>query len=232
MMGNVIATVVYNAQLSQNRLIRILAKLGSLANPNQQAALTLLTEFAQSKDRGDVQLLATSLEGAIVDDAENAYREGIALLGAGANHDLFAKIAEATPYAVVKRRFALFRDAVRSGQVDSANLTQVFTLSHLWAYLEESAGDRERFGTRFVDFATVLGEACQASPGELVELGGWAGLLLDTSKTFANTYLPPKMPFAMHRRGYPVEEDLVDLRQLLAQSLGDRKQVILPSVVR
>ena len=228
MMGNVIATVVYNAQLDQARLGRIIKTLGSMVEPRQEAARDLLTEFAGSPDMGTTELLAAALASAIGSDNEKAYEEAIALWEADAISEVYAHVASAAQTKGVQRRFHLFYQAARTKSIEGTRLRDVYEVSHLWANLEEAGEGVKRFGSAVEAFMQAVGEACEAGVVQRTTLGNWEGLLLNTSRTFENTHLPDKLCFAFHRRGYPQDEDLQDLRHILAERLEDQKRVVVP----
>jgi starch synthase len=228
MMANVIATVVYNAQLDQARLGRIIKSLGSMVEPRQEAARELLSEFAGSPDLGTIKLLAAALVSAIGSDGERTCEEAIALWKVGAIPEIFTHIADAAHTKGIQRRFQLFYEAARAKGIESTRLGDVYKVSHLWTNLEEASESAEGFESAVEALVQVLGKACEAEVVQRITFGDWRSLLLDTRRTFENTYLPDKLCFAFHRRGYPQDEDLEDLRHILAEHLEDQKRVVLP----
>jgi len=228
-MANIIATVVYNAQLDRVRLGSIAKELGTVDMPLEGAAQKLLIDFARSPDYGILELLASTVSVAIGSNKDRAYKEAIALWQANANPELYFHIADISQEKSIKRCFNLFYQATRAREIEQERLGDVYGISRLWADLEEENKNLGDFGIVVETFIQALGEACKAEVIKQVMLGDWCGLLLNTTRTFENTYLPRKLPFVFHRNGFPQKvDDLEILRRLLVDSLGDQKLVILP----
>jgi starch synthase len=228
MMGNVIATVVYNAQTDRARIESILKNLGSIYKPKPSAAQIILEKFARSLDRGTLELLATILSATIGADKERAYNEAIALLKIAANPELYTYIADASQEDVIQRRFRLFYQVLRTKGFAFEQLGKAFEVSHQWLKLEEESSSSDHFGKAVEAFMQIFKMACKAEIISQNTLDNWWGILLDTSQTFENTYLPAKLAFAFHLNGLPQEQDLEALRNLLAKPFGNQQHVVLP----
>lgn len=98
----------------------------------------------------------------------------------------------------------------------------------LWAKLGEKGETIEDFQAAVEIFMQAFGKACKAGVAEPTSFGGWIRLLLDTSHTFENTFLPDKLPFWFHHSGCPLSDDLEDLHQLVAEHPEDQKRIVLP----
>ena len=228
MMGNVIATVVYNAQLNQASLEGIIKQLGSLARPNEEAARRLLTQFAQSSDRGTIELLAGVLVAAIGSDKDRAYEEALSLLNSEANPELFVSIATQSQTKGVQKRFGLFYQAITDEKISRERYGSVFEIAHLWIRLEEKRDNLQEFKHAVDAFIEVFAQACKAKILAQGVCGSWYGILLDTSFTFENTYLPKELPFVFHQNGIPQDTELQDLHTLVTRLPCEKKCAVLP----
>ncbi|MCL4868912.1 MAG: GAF domain-containing protein [Anaerolineae bacterium] len=228
MMGNVISTVVYNAQLNQSKLNNIVKILGTPQQPRPESAQELLSQFACSDDHDTLELMAASLATVIGVDADRAYSEALTLLEIQANPELFNHIAGKSSAPYIQRRYGLFYQATRTDKVNQDKLKDIFKISHLWINLEETGLDDESFQTTVIAFMHALSQTCNAEFGEPITYKNWVGVLVDTSHTFENTALPSKLPFVFHRQGSPQSDDLDALRELLDKSYNDLKYVALP----
>jgi hypothetical protein len=108
------------------------------------------------------------------------------------------------------------------------HMEQVIQVTHLWISMEEQRKNPANFKNAVTRLMKVLGDSLQAPAVDIHSKGRWVGVLLDTSRTFANTYLPDKLAFAFHPRGAPQEEDLPELTDLLTVSMRNQPRVVLP----
>jgi len=228
MMGNVIATVVYNAKVDQVRIGKIVNSLGTLARPQESAPAQLLLEFAQSGDRRTCEMLANALCLAIGSEEDLATEEGIALLRTGASAEIYHRISEMAQGENVRHRFRAFHAATRAKQVAPERRAEVFELSHLWCCVQEAVTDSQAFRSASRQFVDRFASLCNASVMEETMSGDWYGVLLDTTRTFEGTYLPNRLPIALNPAGIPRSDNLDELRSLVVDLLEEQKRVILP----
>ena len=92
MMANVIATVIHSVRQGEGRIGDVLKRMGILSHPID-AARDLLGEFARSDDSGIIDQLAIAIASSLDNRPEEAQEEIKALFEAGANPELYGRIA-------------------------------------------------------------------------------------------------------------------------------------------
>ena len=143
MMANVIATVIHSVRHGEGRIGDVLKRMGILSEPID-AARDLLREFARSDDSGIIDQLAIAIVSRLDDRPDKAQEEIKALFEAGANPELYDRIASRTRREELRWLFKLISSIVNL-KPRPENWAQVDQALRPWLQLRDTSDDQERF---------------------------------------------------------------------------------------
>jgi starch synthase len=217
MMANVIATVIYNARQSEQRLGDILRHLGSLSSPATETG-ALLRDLAQREDPEVIGQLAQALASILDQDPRRIDTEARALFEAKANRALYGQIAGWAEKEPVRWYFTLL-DGIMDAHPRLQRWDRVMAIAQPWFELSQSAGDADLFGEKAGVVARNLAASIrvQWNPEPMDSAATWFGGVFQTVRLFGDEI--QRIPLLFQRYGQLDEDNQVRLLSFLRDEL-------------
>ena len=214
MMANVIATVIQNTRVGEQRSGKTLGQLGLLSAP-VNATPILLRDAARSADLGVLDQLAVAISTALSQKPELIESEAHALFTAGANPTIYGRIAswasgETVGGETVRWEFSLL-NSILSASGDLSQWERITQIAEPWRLLKRNAGQPAEFADAARELAPILAHAVQAEilSGANDPSGVWCGTVLDTQRIFGSQQTLEQLPLLLQRQG-ELDDDNVD----------------------
>ena len=226
MMANIIATVIYSVRQGEGRVGEMVKRMGILSRPIN-AAQDLLHEFARSDDSGIIDQLATAIASTLDDRPDAALDETKALFEAGANPELYERIASRTHrkelrwlFNLISRILSLAPRPENGAQIEQAVLP--------WLRLWETADNRDRFATSIGDLVGRLASAIHAGSAAVegpFSKDMFAGAVLNVDHTLGDAV--DRIPLVFQRVGKIDRDNIERLYGFSQGEMGRPYQMLL-----
>jgi hypothetical protein len=225
MMANVIATVIYSVRQGEGRIGDILKRLGILSHP-VNAARDLLREFAQSDDSGIIDQLAMEIVSILDGQPEATPEEIKALFEAGANQELYGRIASRSRREDLRWLFNLF-SGILTLAPRPENWDQVEQVAGPWLQLHDNTGDADHFASAAHDLVGQVAAAIHAGDAGVSDSYAspiWAGAVLDVGQDLGDNI--DRIPLVFQRTG-EIDDPSIERLYSFAQNGMDRPYQVL-----
>ena len=192
MMANIIATVVYNTQVSEEqinlgkeRVGYILKQLGLLTKP-VNAAHNILSRFVGPKETDMLDQVTNAFTANLDREPIAVEKEAKAFYETGARPVLYQNIACRSRNDAIRRRFALFGQILHNKRL-SGNWEQVLKQAAPWQALYDSADDPDRFARAGSNVLGLLAKQLQTKITNSLDDTSLCTGVLKTKRIFGQT---------------------------------------------
>jgi starch synthase len=236
MMANVIATVIHNTQLGEQRVGQILRKMGTLSSPLPKACPQVLQEYAEETDVGLINQLAHALAEDLGENPDTLEAEARKLFHARSRMNpelrpaVFGRIsswAQFLHYDRVEWQYALYEAVLRLNS-RFADWKQVEHVAAPWIRLKDNVGDAHSFSEAARHFVEEFAGRTdiKTSQGEMDPTGTWYKCILDTESIFGEQ-VKNILVLLQRQGGLEEEEEKHRLEQFSTQDAQHPYPVLL-----